>query len=155
MTTHEQPALSPVQRSRRELTVAAELAMELEAISKDELNALAIQLRLDRDILAYRKPARMEKHLSNIGESIVAREVYMQKRRFITKQLANTGLLAAAVGSSNQPPLSHIELVKMPLVDRFANTNPNVNRSVFVDILIANDLHWLSEPVTPKVSTRL
>jgi len=155
MASSKDQELNPIQRSRRELTEAAELARELEAINDDELGALVTHLGLEGNRLGAYKYRRIDIYLASIGESIIARELYLEKRRFITKQLANTGLLAAAVGNNKTRPRGRPDLLSLPLVDRYAEKNPKVDRNVFADVLMANDLRWLSAPVVPRVDPRL
>lgn len=152
MTSIENSPQSPVTRAREVLTAAAIKAEELDAITNVELGALALHLGLSVERLSYDKRSKKDEYLAHIGEKICARETYLKDRRFIQKQLANTGLLAAAVGDLTRDPLDRAELLSLEPIDHLAARHPRVDRNVFVDVSIANDLDWLSSLTKPTTA---
>ena len=154
MTSTENPSQSPEVRSREVLRASAINAREHAAITKLELGALSLHLGFQADDkLSYDKRSKIDEYLAHIGEKIRGREDFLKDRRFVMKRLANTGLLAAAVGNLEKGPMSRSELLALEVIDQLAVKNPKVNRNVFVDLWVANDLDWLCSPTKPINAT--
>jgi hypothetical protein len=146
MTDH----LKPLERSRVELTETIERYKAKEMLRPEEAKALRAHLGID---FMQRSPAIVERcsqQLAMLSGRIIHREMELTHQSHLGKSIGSTGLLAYSVGREDSEPHGRIELMQHDLVVATAKRYPVVDRNVFIDKYIENDLKWLFEPLEPR-----
>lgn len=159
MKTMSRTIAGPEAQARNELKAAIQHAKDMNRLDTLQTATLAHHL----GVAGLGQPVGVDKRtgqLWSIANVLETRQAELLTRRFHSaRDLAQTGMLALAVGNPNhEPPLmpqNRAELISAPIVLAVASNkkNAHVRRDVIVDKLLERDLMWLTALTVPKRGT--
>ena len=142
--------LMPYERSRAELGSAIDTHHQAGSLESPVRSALRMHLGVDYMLRSPAIVKKCESNLAAIAARIVFREHELESNVFVREELGATGLLACAVGRDTGESQGRLELRNHPLIVATEEKYPGVDKNVFIDKFIINDLRWLYERLKPR-----